>query len=154
MIKMGCQGRCFKPKRNRMTKRMKDFFLSSVMLTCHKNHHNAVIILQLKSIYKKRKEDKQHHGFSRGKLKPYFKSPDNKINRQLPSWRHCLQLTKATVSTACLVRPPHSLIVLTVRFSVHIYSLTFFVLNLHMVITSCTPPKKSPLSGYASTKNR
>lgn len=77
-------------------------------------------------------------------MKPYFKSPDNKINRQLPSWRHCVQLTKATVSTACLVRPSHSLIVLTVRFSVHIYSLTFFVLNFHMVITSCTPQKKIP----------
>ena len=100
---------------------------------------------------KKKKKKKQHNGFSRGKFKPYFKSPDNKINRQLPSWRRCLQLTKATVSTVGLARPPCSLIVLTVRFSVHIYSLTFFVLNFHMVITSCSP-QKSPLSGYASTK--
>lgn len=48
--------------------------------------------------------------------KRYFKSPDNKINRQLPSGGICLWLTKATVSAVCLKRPPHSLIVLTVRF--------------------------------------
>lgn len=59
---------------------------------------------------------KRHHGLSRGKLKRYFKSPDNKINRQLPSGGICLWLTKATVAAVCLKRPPHSLIVLAVRF--------------------------------------
>jgi len=81
----------------------------------------------------------RHHGFSRGKLKRYFKSPDNKINRQLPSGGICCRLTKETVSTVSLKRPPHSLIVLTVRVFVHIYSLKFFLLNFNMVSTSCSP---------------
>lgn len=95
---------------------------------------------------------KRHHGFSRGKLKRYFKSPDNKINRQLPSGGICLWLTKATVSAVCLKRPPHSLIVLTVRFFVLIYSLKSFLLNFNMVTTAALPNNR-PLSAFCTHQN-
>ena len=82
---------------------------------------------------------KQHHSSSRGKLKWYFKSPDNKINGQLPSRGICLWMTKATVSAICLRRPPHSLIILTVRTFCPHHSVKVFLLNLNMVTTSHSP---------------
>lgn len=58
---------------------------------------------------------KQYHGFSRGKWKCSFKSPDNKINRQFPVEVLAFGLTKANVSAVQLKRPLLNSIILTVR---------------------------------------
>lgn len=68
----------------------------------------------------------------------YFSSLDNKINRWVPTGDIRLWQPKATVVVVCHKRPPHSLIVFTVRWFVLICSLKFFPQNFTVVSTSCS----------------